>query len=338
MTTMPSEKDSVEGQVAAEEKPSLKAKKQERPKRWWLTALIAGIAVLLIVFGVGIYRYEWDGGATRIVSKVVPYPAAIVDGSIIRYSDYQEDVRLLKAFYEEEKERAPAGAIIPSETDIEKRVLDRLIKDKLAEKLAKRYGVAVSSAQVRESYESTILDQTSLDKGAAERARAEARAEETLDDLYGMSSSEFRSKVLYPFLVRRGLVDAIREDDELNAEKLKKADEALQAVRGGMDFAEAALTYSEDPNVVHTEGDRGTLGRGLLPKEVEHVVFGMEVGSVSEIIRSPLGYHIMRLSDIREQAGERTHVSVEEILVKPISLDDYLEAQKKRVSIIVFVD
>lgn len=331
MTTMPSGADTAEPVPA--EGANTKTK-----KRWWPIVLLVALGAVIITFAVGIYRYAWDGTATRIVSRVVPYPAAIVDGSIIRYSDFQEEVRLLKKFYLDERERAAAGSVFPSDAEIEKRVLDRLIKDKLAEKLAKRYDVAVTSAEVKTTYDSTILDQTAVGGTASEKARAEARAEDTLEDLYGLSSSQFKSKVLYPFLVRRGLVDAIRKDDDLNAEKLKKADEALNAVRGGMAFSEAALVYSEDPNVTNTEGDRGTLGRGLLPGEVEDVAFSMSAGEISDVIRSPLGYHVIQVTDVRERDGLVTHVAVSEILVKPISLDDYLEAQKKRVSIITFVD
>lgn len=307
-------------------------------KRWWSIIVLIGFGVGILVFGVGIYRYNWQGSATRIVSRVVPYPAAVVDGSIIRFSEYQEDVALLQEFYKEEKLRAVAGSLFPSDTEIKKRVLDRLIKDLLSEKLAKRYDVAISSSDVTQSYESTILDQSALTGSASEKAQAEARAEKTLEDLYGLSSSKFKSKVLYPFLVRRELVDAIHADDELNVEKLKKADEALAAVRNGMDFSEAALIYSEDPNVVHTEGDRGILGRGLLPQSVEDVAFAMQVGDISDVIRSPLGYHIITLADTRERDGLVTHVAIQEILVKPISLDDYLDAQKRTVNIVVFVD
>lgn len=333
MTTMPSETDSVEKAQMPKRKPQ-----QEEKKRWWPIVILVGVGLAILIFGIGIYQYGWDGGATRIISRVVPYPAAIVDGSIIRYSDFQEDVALLKGFYQDEKERAADGSVFPSDAEIEKRVLDRLIKDLLSEKLAKRYGVAVTSADVKTSYESTILDQSSVGGSASEKARAEARAEKTLEDLYGLSSSKFKSRVLYPFLVRRELVDAIQADDELNTEKLKKADEALAAVRGGADFTEVTLVYSEDPNVVNTEGDRGTLGRGLLPKALEDVAFAMSPGEISEVIHSPLGYHIIKVTDVRERDGLVTHVSIKEILIKPISLDDYLEAQKRRVNIVVFVD
>ena len=310
--------------------------KKPSNKRLWVT-LIA-VTVIIIVFGIGIYRYEWDGGVTRIVTRVVPYPAAIVDGGLVRYSEFQEDVKFLRDFYEEEKKTAAPGSVFPTEEEIRERVLERMIKDRLAENLAKRYKVTVTTSDVKEAYESTILDQASLGT-PSEKVKAEARAEKTLDDLYGMSANQFRSKILYPFLVRKELEEAIRTDEELNTEKKKKAEEALAAVRDGMDFAEAVLIYSEDPNAMNTEGDRGMIGRGLLPPEVEAVAFEMEPDEnvVSDIIESKLGYHILRVTDRQDQDGFVTHVQLDEILIKPISLDDYLEAQKKRMNVITFV-
>lgn len=310
---------------------------KKHPNRRLWVALIA-VTLIVLVFGIGIYRYQWDGGVTRVVTRVVPYPAAIVDGGLVRYSDFQEDVRFLIDFYEEEKKTAAAGSVFPTEEEIKERVLDRMVKDRLAETLAKRYKITVTTTDVKEAYDSTILDQAALGT-PSEKVKAEARAEKTLDELYGMSAGAFRSKILHPFLVRQQLEKAIREDEELNTEKKKKAEEALAAVRGGMDFSEAVLIYSEDPNTINTEGDRGMLGRGLLPPEVEEVAFGMEPHDthVSDIVESELGYHILKVTDRQDQDGFVTHVQLEEILIKPISLDDYLEAQKKRMNVITFV-
>jgi len=54
-------------------------------------------------------------------------------------------------------------------------------------------------------------------------------------------------------------------------------------------------------------------------------------------VKSQFGYHVLRVTDHQEQNKETTKVHLLEILVRPIQLDDYLEAQKKTASIIVFV-
>lgn len=299
----------------------------------WLVA--GGIAVLLAVFAFGIYRYGWDGAVTQIVSRVVPYPAALVEGRVIRYADFQEDLDVLRRFYEGQRASALPGSRFPEEAELRTRVLERLIKDELAAALAGRYGIAVTSDDVRSAYESTILDQTSLGT-AGGKARAEARAESTLRDLYGLDSGTFKTRILHPFLVRQQLEAAIMADDALNAEKIRKAEEAAAALKAGAAFKEVAGKYSEDPSAAATGGERGWLGKGLMPREVEETAKALKVGEVSGVVRSPLGFHVIRLAG-REGEGDGLRLKVQEILVRPIRLDDYLEAQRKTASVIVFV-
>ena len=306
-----------------------------RSRRFY--ALIgAGAFVFLLVFGFGLYRYNWNGGVTQIVTTVLPYPAAIVDGRVIRFSDYQNNLTILQRFYEAERKRAAPGSAFPSDADLKARVLDRLIKDQLAFGLAERYEIVVTSESVRSAYDKTILDQSSLDSPTG-KAKAEAQAAETLDELYGLRPSQFKNRVLHPFLIRQKLEQAIQNDKELNAEKYKKAEAALGDLNAGKAFKDVALAYSEDANVAATGGERGLISRGLLPPEVEEVAFALSTGETSGIIQSALGFHVVRVTDRQETGGTVTKVKLQEILVRPIQLDDYLEAQKKTASITIFV-
>lgn len=300
-------------------------------------AIIAAVfAALIFAFGFGLYRYGWNGGVTQIVTTVLPYPAAIVEGRAIRFSDYRNNLVVLQRFYEAERERAAPGSLFPSEAELKERVLDRLIKDQLAFVLAERYDIVVTSDAVRDAYEATILDQSSLDSPTG-KAKAEARAAETLDELYGLRPSQFKNRVLHPFLIRQKLEQAIQNDAELNAEKKKKAESALAELNAGKDFRDVALAYSEDPNAAGTGGERGMIGRGLLPPEVEEAAFALKPGETSGIVKSALGYHVLRVTDRQESSGRVLKVKLQEILVRPIQLDDYLEAQKKTASITIFV-
>lgn len=306
-----------------------------RSRRFY-ALLGGGLAFFVIAFGFGLYRYNWNGGVTKIVTTVLPYPAAIVDGRVIRFSDYQNTLAVLQRFYEAERERAAPGSVFPSEAELKARVLDRLIKDQLAIGLAERYEVVVTSETVRSAYDSTILDQSSLDSPTG-KAKAEAQAAETLDDLYGLRPSQFKNRVLHPFLIRQKLEQAIRNDVELNAEKYKKAEAALSELKAGKAFKDVALTYSEDSNAAATGGERGMIGRGLLPPEVEAAAFTLSPGETSSIVKSALGYHVLRVTGRQESDGVVSKVQLQEILVRPVQLDDYLEAQKKTASITIFV-
>lgn len=304
-----------------------------RKKIWIGFAAVA--LIITVVFGFGIYRLGWDGGVTRIVTRVVPYPAAIVDGRVIRYADFQEDVRTLQRFYEAERFRAAPGSRFPGDEEIRQRILDRLIKDQLARNLAARYDIAVTTEDVNDAYEETILDQAALGAPSG-KAKAEIRAERTLNELYGLNSSQFKSKILFPFLIRQRLEKAVAADEALNAEKLKKAEAARAELDAGKDFKEVAMAFSEDPRVAETGGDRGMIGRGLLPPEVEAAAFRLKTGEVSGIVKSALGFHILKVTD-RQMDGETVlKAALSEIVIRPVRLDDYLEAQAKNASVIIF--
>jgi len=307
-----------------------------RPRRRILLIVLGAALVFAALFGFGLYRYQWRGGAAEIVTKVLPYPAAIVDGRPIRYSDFEADLTVLERFYQAEQGKAAAGSVFPSEAEMKRRVLDQLIKDKLAEGLAARYDIIVTSDDVAKAYDATILDQAALGTPGG-KAKAQSRAADTLEQMYGLRPSQFKTNILQPFLIRQKLEKAVQNDEALNAENRKKAEAALSELKDGKPFKEVALAYSEDPNVKATGGDRGTIGRGLLPPEVEAAAFALKDGETSGVVKSAFGYHVLRVIDHQGQNGQVAKVHLLEILVRPIQLDDYLEAQKKSASIITFV-
>lgn len=296
------------------------------------------VAILLSVFALGIYRWNWRGQATKIVTKILPYPAAIVDGSVILWSSYQENLATLERFYQIQRDHAALGSVVPSENEMQKRVLDRLIRDRLIENLAARYDISVSYDDVLKAYNQALIN-TAVTTAplARERVAAELKAETTLKSQYGLSAGEYREKMLRPFLISQRLQEKLAQDNTLNADKLQKATEAADTLKSGRDFKETALKYSEDPNVNSTFGDRGLIGPGLFPSEVDEALSRAKSGDVLGPIKTSLGYHVLKVGDIKVVDSVRK-TSVQEILVYPIQLDDWLEVRIKSASIIKFVN
>jgi len=75
-----------------------------------------------------------------------------------------------------------------------------------------------------------------------------------------------------------------------------KANEALEDITDGLSFEEAAEKYSSCPSK-QSGGDLGQFGRGQMVKEFEDAVFSMEVGEISEPVKTQFGYHIIKLTD-----------------------------------------
>ena len=84
-------------------------------------------------------------------------------------------------------------------------------------------------------------------------------------------------------------------------EARKIADGLLGQVKAGADFAALARKSSEDQGSAPSGGDLGCFPRGRMVPQFDGAVFSMEPGTVSELVKSPLGYHIIRLASRREE-------------------------------------
>lgn len=78
----------------------------------------------------------------------------------------------------------------------------------------------------------------------------------------------------------------------------------LAEIQAGLDFAEAARKYSEDPTAP-TGGDLGWLAKGDLVGPFEDAAFQLTPGQVSGVVRTDIGLHLIQCL---EKQGDRVHV------------------------------
>jgi parvulin-like peptidyl-prolyl isomerase len=64
--------------------------------------------------------------------------------------------------------------------------------------------------------------------------------------------------------------------------------------RDGKSFAVLAQTMSRAPEA-SAGGLMGTFARGQLPRELEAAAFGLAAGQTSDVVHTPLGYHVLRV-------------------------------------------
>ncbi len=89
----------------------------------------------------------------------------------------------------------------------------------------------------------------------------------------------------------------------------KQAEEVLQKVKAGGDFAALAKQYSEDDANKETGGDLDYFGRGRMVPEFEAVAFEMQSGQISDLVKTPYGFHIIKLTD-KKPGATRTLADV----------------------------
>ncbi len=76
----------------------------------------------------------------------------------------------------------------------------------------------------------------------------------------------------------------------------------LEQIKGGADFAALAKKSSEDQGSAANGGDLGCFTRGRMVPAFDEAVFAMQAGQVSELVHSNLGFHIIKLSSVREES------------------------------------
>jgi peptidyl-prolyl cis-trans isomerase D len=80
------------------------------------------------------------------------------------------------------------------------------------------------------------------------------------------------------------------------------AEKVLAEVKKGGDFAALATKYSEDESSKAQGGDLDYFGQGRMVPEFDSVAFSLAPGSVSDLVKSQFGFHIIKVVDKRPAA------------------------------------
>lgn len=79
----------------------------------------------------------------------------------------------------------------------------------------------------------------------------------------------------------------------------EKAQELLNQIKDGASFEELASGNSSCPSSARG-GDLGEFGRGQMVPEFEEAAFALNVGEVSDVVKSQFGYHLIKLADKKD--------------------------------------
>lgn len=140
------------------------------------------------------------------------------------------------------------------------------------------------------------------DNDELERMTAEA---------YERSKKDIRlSHILIPF--RSDYVtnpyDTRTPDAQDSARAAKTAAQVKERLAKGEDFDQVARSFSADPAVKTNGADMGWITVFVLPYEIENAAYTLKDGGVSDIVRSRIGYHIIKRTGERPALGAM-HVS-----------------------------
>jgi hypothetical protein len=190
-------------------------------------------------------------------------------------------------------------------------------------------GTRTSDDEIRQQIESNFRVQRLL---ARVQAEVKPPGEKTIVDYYKKNRDQFRT----PELIWAKHV--VRNIDEGGDETVAHAEieKAYAELTAGAPFEEVADKYSD---CAGNGGDLGWFPRGEMVEEFEEVVFKLPMGGMSEVFRSPFGFHVVKVFG-RKPAGVRPLADVKDEIIEALSrerhqqaLEDYLDALRAKADI-----
>ncbi|MBI2798265.1 peptidylprolyl isomerase [Candidatus Saccharibacteria bacterium] len=284
-----------------------------------IVGVVLAIILLLTTFGILIYKYKSSARAVKIISKVIPYPVASVNGNILwntaTYNQYLFELASIQKFYQSQGQNLNDPASKEKLKQLENEIIGQLEDNLIIQQAAAKYKVSVSSKELTDQFNQLVQNAGGIDK-----------VKQTLNSLYGWSIDDFKAKIK-DSLLQKKLADKILNDPSLNAPAQAQAQDILKQAQGGADFAELAKKYSQDGSAANG-GDLGFFGKGQMDPEFEKAAFSLEKDQVSGVVKTQYGYHIIKVTD---KNGDQVRAS--NILIKGVDLNSWLQDQRNKANI-----
>ena len=275
---------------------------------------------------------------------------AVVNDDVITESE-------LTTRLEQTKRRLALEKIaLPADNVLRQQLLERMVVERLQLQLSERTGVRVPEADVDRALETVaqsnkmsladfrrMLVREGLDPQAhAAEIRAQLTIRQLLDreinNRVNVSESEIASfleahpsgtdieyNLSHIFLP----LPESASPETIQAAR-KRADDILRQLKEGASFEKLAVTHSQGESAL-TGGSLGWKKAGQLPELFLPGIKNLAPGSVSEVLRGPNGFHVLRLNNKRGDtaAASVTQVHVRHILLRHSEIQSPEEARAK---------
>lgn len=225
---------------------------------------------------------------------------------------------------------ARQGTPAPPIADLERQILERMISDRAVVQFASENGLRIEDSELDRAIDRIAADNQMItaqlrmlvekDGAPWTRFREEIRdeilmarlREREVNDKIVVTDSEIDN--LIAVAAKQGATPdefnvshiLVQVPDNASPEQIKlrqaRAEEALAQLKAGTDFRQVAASYSQAPDALQG-GMMGWRDQARLPTLFAEALAALKPGEVSGVLRSPNGFHIVRLNDRRGGAA-----------------------------------
>lgn len=255
---------------------------QKETKLWknkyvWIIGVIVVAAV-----AVNLVMYFWLTSPSRI-------GVASVNGEVIKKDEF------IKAIISQNGQN----------------VLDALIENTLIQQEAKKEGITITDEEVQDrvnNFKSAVGSQDKFDSllsmyGLTEETLKEQLIPQMLAEKLITKDKVITDKELMDFFVKNK--SSFDEKEMIMARHIlvktqEEAQEILNRLKKGEDFAKLAKERSIDTATKDQGGEMGWIGRGTVDSALENVLFSLKKGEMTPIVKTAFGYEIAQVQDKKE--------------------------------------
>ncbi len=307
------------------------------------------VLLAMLTAGIAVAQQPAHPGSIQTIDRIV----AIVNENVVTRRELDEMLR--NALKQLQKQ----GVQAPEPTVLEKQLLERIILNRVQLQLAKETGLTVSDTELDQTlrriaqenrmslpefYRALEQDGVSFNKFRDEireeiiLVRLKERevnnrinvTEGEVDNF--LHAQETSSDIHYEYRLAHILVQLSEEAEaSKNEASRQRAEAALAQLRSGVEFGKVAAEFSDAADAM-AGGVLEWRPAAQLTKKFAEILAPMKPGEVTSIIRSPTGFHILKLLDRRNQKDAITMVDqthARHILVKINELTSETDARRR---------
>jgi peptidyl-prolyl cis-trans isomerase SurA len=273
----------------------------------------------------------------------------VVNNDVITEGEFTSQVNTIK------RQLRLARRPVPPDAALRKQVLEKMIMDRIQLQYAERTGIKATAedvdralgqiaannkltvAQLRqalahdgikyEDFRSNIRNQLTIRKLINRDINERVKVSESEVDNFilnakknGNVEAEYNVSRIFIGIPEKATADVI-------AAAKKRAEDLLKKLHDGMDFERAAIEYSQGQEALQG-GHLGWKKPGQLPDLFVQALKTMKPGQISGVLRSPNGFHILRLNQVRGDKGQAvTQTHVRHILIRPTAVVSVKDAK-----------
>ena len=309
------------------------------------------LAILLGFFLVSAHAAGNDPARPSAPAQLVGRIVAVVNNEVVTQFELDDRIRIVK------QQLQKRGTPLPPQDVLEKQMLERIITDRVQLQFARETGIRVDDLQLDKTLQ-RIAQENNMTveafRGALEKDgisfakfRDEIRdeiilgrlREREVENRIAVSEGEVEN-----FLSTRAAQTGgeeefnlahvlVRVPEQASPEQIQSkrahAEKALAEMKKS-DFSQVAASYSDAPDALQG-GVLGWRAASRLPALFLEAVNGLKPGQTSAVLRSPNGFHILKLLDKRSQGGalivQKTHAR--HILIKTNEVASEVDARNR---------